>query len=178
MSDPLTIVLVGPPAVGKSTVGAVLARKLGVEFIDVDQLIERREQRPISQIFAAGGEAHFRQLELDVTREALRMPGVVALGGGAVANAQLRAALAGHRVVWLRASVREAVMRVGQTTTRPLLVGDVAGNWARLADQREPLYAEVASLVVDTDRRTPAQVARAVMAQLNLPEASLSQEAR
>ena len=62
-------------------------------------------------------------------------------------------------MIWLRASVREAVQRVGATTTRPLLVGDVADRWTRLAQEREPLYAEVATMVVDTDHRTPAQVA-------------------
>ncbi|MDI9628708.1 MAG: shikimate kinase [Acidobacteriota bacterium] len=165
-----TIVLIGPPAVGKSTVGASLARRLGVPFSDVDQLIEDREQRAISEIFASDGEGGFRAIELDVTLAALDAGGVVALGGGAVTNASLRAALRGHHVIWLRASVQEAVQRVGETTTRPLLVGDVAGSWTRLAQQREPLYAEVATVVVDTDHRTPAQVAHIVLGKLGLQE--------
>ena len=102
-----TIVLIGPPAVGKSTVGANLARRLGVPFIDVDQLIEDREQRAISEIFATDGESLFRAMELDATLAALEGGGVIALGGGAVTNATLRAALRGHRVIWLRASVPE-----------------------------------------------------------------------
>lgn len=171
MTEPLTIVLVGPPAVGKSTVGAVLARKLGVRFVDVDQMIEAREERPISAIFATDGEACFRAIELDATLTALGEGGVVALGGGAVTNPQLRAALAGHHVVWLRASQGEAVRRVGNTRTRPLLAGDVAGNWSRLATEREPHYAEVASITIETDRRTPAQIARLVIERLNLQEA-------
>ena len=165
-----TIVLIGPPAVGTSTVGANLARRLGVPFIDVDQLIEDREQRAISEIFATDGESRFRAIELDATLAALEGGGVIALGGGAVTNPTLRAALWGLRVVWLRASVREAVRRVGETTTRPLLVGDVADRWTRLAQEREPLYAEVATMVVDTDHRTPAQVARSVLDRLSLQE--------
>lgn len=171
MPEPLTIVLVGPPAVGKSTVGAVLARKLGVAFTDVDQWVEAHEGRPIAKIFATDGEARFRQMELDATLAALRDGGVVALGGGAVTNPQLRAALAGHHVVWLTASLREAVLRVGATTTRPLLAGDVAGRWSRLAADREPHYAAVATVRVETDHRTPAQVARLVMERLDLQEA-------
>lgn len=166
-----TIVLIGPPAVGKSTVGANLARRLGVPFVDVDQLIEDREQRAISEIFASDGEAGFRAIELAVTLAALEGGGVIALGGGAVTNPTLRAALWGHRVIWLRASVREAVRRVGETTTRPLLVGDVADRWTKLAQEREPLYAEVATMVVDTDHLTPAQVAHSVIDRLSLQEA-------
>lgn len=167
---PEAIVLVGPPAVGKSTVGALLARRLGMDFIDVDQRIEEQEQRPITEIFADQGEPAFRQLELAATTAALAEGGVVALGGGAVTNPRLRAALAGHQVVWLRASVREAVQRVGNTTNRPLLNGDVAGHWSRLAAAREPLYAEVATLEISTDHRTPSQVARAVIEGLNLED--------
>ncbi|MDO5684435.1 MAG: shikimate kinase [Propionibacteriaceae bacterium] len=168
---PDAIILVGPPAVGKTTVGAALARQLGLEFVDVDLLIEAREGRPISEIFATEGEPGFRSKELAATLEALDGGGVVALGGGAVTNPQLRAALVGRQVVWLRASVREAVKRVGQTTTRPLLVGDVAGKWSDLAASREPLYAEVATIEVSTDHRTPAQVAREVIRALADEEA-------
>lgn len=168
MAEAPTIVLVGPPAVGKTTVGGVLARRLGVSFCDVDQVIEQQQGRSIARIFAELGEAAFRQLELDATLSALDAGGVVALGGGAVTNARLRAALAGHHVVWLRANVTQAVLRVGNSTTRPLLAGDVEGNWTRLASQRAPWYAEVATVVVDTDRRTPRQVAHRVIDQLKL----------
>lgn len=162
------IVLVGPPAVGKSTVGAGLARRLGAAFIDVDAEIERTQGRPISEIFATDGEPGFRAIELAATLAALKQDAVVALGGGAVTNPELRAALAGHRVIWLRASVHEAVLRVGHNDTRPLLAGDVAGKWRELAAKREPLYAEVATVIVDTDHRTPSQVVRAIIAQLEL----------
>lgn len=169
MPEP-SIVLVGPPAVGKSTVGAILARRLGCGFTDVDELIEESQQRPISEIFATQGEAHFRELEYEATMGALDCGGVVALGGGAVTNPRLRTGLAGHNVVWLRASASEAVLRVGDTTTRPLLHGDVRAKWDRLASEREPLYAEVATVVVDTDRRAPSKVARLIIEELGLEE--------
>lgn len=160
------IVLVGLPAVGKSTVGAIVARRLGLRFVDVDALIEAEAGLPITEIFATRGEAGFRTLELAATVSALADGGVIALGGGAVTNPALRQVLAGHRVLWLRASERAAVQRVGDSETRPLLKGDVAGKWRALAAAREPLYAQVASLVVDTDGRTPGQVAHQVIAQL------------
>lgn len=163
--------LVGAPAVGKSTVGQLLARLLDVEFIDVDALIEQRERRTIAEIFAADGEPGFRAIELDATAAALAAGGVVALGGGAVSNPAVRAALSGHRVVWLRASLQSAVRRVGDSTTRPLLTGDVAGQWSKLAAERAPWYAQVATAMVDTDRGDPAQIAHTVLTELNLSAA-------
>ncbi|MGI5951141.1 MAG: shikimate kinase [Brooklawnia sp.] len=160
------IVLIGLPAVGKSTVGAIVARRLGLRFVDVDALIETQAGRPITEIFATDGEAGFRALELAATVSALTDGGVIALGGGAVTNPALRQALAGHRVLWLRASERVAVQRVGHSDIRPLLRGDVAGKWRALAAAREPLYAQVATLVIETDGRTPGQVAQQVIAQL------------
>ncbi|MFB9619010.1 shikimate kinase [Brooklawnia cerclae] len=157
-----TIVLVGAPAVGKSTVGVLLARHLGVPFTDVDERIEAHAGRSIRRIFAAEGEAGFRRRELETTLEAIACPGVVALGGGAVTNDQLRESLRPHHVVWLRVGVDEAVSRAGESTMRPLLVGDVAGKWLALATQREPLYAEVATTTFDTDGLTPSEVAVAL----------------
>jgi len=164
-------VLVGAPAVGKSTVGHALARLLGIQFTDVDSLIEQREQRTIPEIFAADGEPGFRAVELEATLAALSSGGVVALGGGAVTNPAVRSALAGHRVVWLRASLQSAVRRVGESTNRPLLTGDVAGQWAKLLAERAHWYAEVATVVVDTDRHTPNQIAHTVISELNLQAA-------
>ncbi|WP_341728750.1 shikimate kinase [Brooklawnia sp.] len=166
MTELPAIVLVGPPAAGKSTVGALLAGRLGVKFCDVDNVIEAQQNRPVTEIFAELGEPAFRSLELDATLAALESGGVVALGGGAVTNARLRAALAGHPVIWLRATVHEAVRRVGASTTRPLLSGDVAGNWRRLVNERAPYYEQVATIVVDTAGRSPAKVAAQITSQL------------
>lgn len=157
------VVLVGPMAVGKSTVGPILARKLRRDFIDVDEQIVEETGREISDIFATDGEQAFREIELAVTLRMLKSGGVIALGGGAVVTPQLRAALGNHRVFWLTATVTDAVRRVGDKTDRPLLVGDVAGNWARIAAQREALYAEVAEYKIVTSKRNPSQVAREIV---------------
>lgn len=160
------LVLVGAPGAGKSTVGALLAINLGVDFVDVDAVIEDAEGRPITEIFAERGEQGFRELERATTVAQLDGDAVLALGGGAVTNPAVRAALAGHRVVWLRVGVDDALTRLGSGATRPLLAGDVAGKWQTLVERRAQLYAEVATLIVDTDGFSPSQVAELVLAAL------------
>jgi shikimate kinase len=161
---PGVIVLVGAPGSGKSTVGAVLAERLGVTFHDVDSIIVERVGKPVAEIFADDGEAAFRAIEEQVTGELLNRSGVLALGGGAVLSSRTRAALRGRRVVWLRVGLSAAVKRVGLDTARPLLLGNVRGRLLALLNERAALYAEVASEVVDTDDRTPAEVAQQILA--------------
>ena len=117
------IVLVGAPGAGKSTVGALLAERLGVTFTDVDAVIAERAGKPIAEIFTDDGEAAFRAQEQRITAELLVLPGVLALGGGAVLSAATRAALRGHRVIWLRVGLSQSVKRVGLDTARPLQIG-------------------------------------------------------
>jgi shikimate kinase len=152
------VVLVGAPGSGKSTTGALLAARLGVPFTDVDAEIEQRTGRSIAEIFADDGEPAFRALEEQVTAELLDRPGVLSLGGGAVLSAATRAALRGHRVVWLQVSAATAVSRVGLNEARPLLLGNVRGRLIRLLAERTPLYAEVATERVETDSLPPEQV--------------------
>ena len=156
MSGP--VVLVGAPGSGKSTTGALLAERLGVPFADVDAVIEQRAGRSIAAIFADDGEPAFRALEEQVTAELLEQPGVLSLGGGAVLSATTRAALRGHRVVWLQVSAATAVSRVGLNEARPLLLGNVRGRLIKLLAERTPLYAEVATERVETDSLPPEQV--------------------
>jgi shikimate kinase len=158
------IVLVGAPGSGKSTVGALLADQLGVPFSDVDSVIVERVGKPVAEIFADDGEAAFRAVEEQVAGELLDRSGVLALGGGAVLSPRTRAALRGRRVVWLRVGLSAAVKRVGLDTARPLLLGNVRGRLLALLNERAPLYAEVASETVDTDDRTPAEVAEQIVA--------------
>ena len=146
-----TVVLVGAPGSGKSTVGALLAERLGLPFTDVDAVIEQRSGRSIAEIFADDGEPAFRALEESTTAELLGDAGVVSLGGGAVLSDATRAALQGHRVVWLQVSAARAVSRVGLNEARPLLLGNVRGRLIRLLAERTPLYAAVATEQVDTD---------------------------
>lgn len=159
------MVLVGPPGSGKTTVGQVLARRLGVEFVDVDTLIVARAGREISDIFLEDGEPAFRELEREVVAEALTATnGVLALGGGSVLAAETRERLRGHRVVHLTVGLADGLRRTGMSTARPLLAGvNPRATFKALLDARAPLYREVATVEVDTSRRSANQVARAVL---------------
>jgi shikimate kinase len=166
MSGPL-VVLVGPMGVGKSTVGRLLAERLGVAYRDTDDDIVAEQGRTIAEIFVDAGEPAFRAIEARAVARALAgHDGVLALGGGAVLDARTRELLAGLPVVFLDADAGEAVRRIGQDPGRPLLAGDPHRRWRALAAARRPLYAEVARAVVDTGGRTPEGVAEAVLAAL------------
>jgi len=158
------IVLVGPMASGKSTVGAALAARLGMAFVDVDARIVA-EHGAIAGIFESEGEEGFRRIESRVLLAALDgPPAVVATGGGVVLGAANREALRGHRVVWLDVSARTAGRRLAADGSRPLLAGtDPLGAWARIAGQRAPLYDEVATARVDADDDGPEAVAGSVL---------------
>lgn len=159
------LVLVGPPGAGKTTVGRVLARRLGVGFTDVDAVIVERAGKSISDMFLEDGEDAFRALERQVVAEALtETDGVLALGGGSVLAAQTRERLRAHRVVHLKVGVTDGLRRTGMSTARPLLAGvNPRATFKALLDARAPLYREVATVEVDTVRRSANQVARAVL---------------
>jgi shikimate kinase len=160
-----TLVVVGPPGAGKTTVGRVLARRLGATFADVDTMIEERTGRSIADLFLEDGEERFRTLEREVVAEALAShDGVLALGGGAVLAAETRALLRAHRVVHLSVGLADGLRRTGMSTARPLLAGvNPRATFKALLDARAPLYREVATVQVATDRRSANQVARAVL---------------
>ena len=153
-------VLVGPMGAGKTTVGAILADSWGVALRDTDADVEAAEGRSVSDIFVDSGEAAFRVLEAAAVAEALAThDGVLALGGGAVLDPRTRELLAGHTVVFLRVGLSDAVNRVGLGVGRPLLLGNVRSRVKALLDERAPLYEAVATITVDTDGRTPEDVA-------------------
>ncbi|MGC5616909.1 3-dehydroquinate synthase [Georgenia sp. Z1491] len=157
------LVLVGLPGAGKSSVGRHLARMLGTSVADTDDLVERRAGRSVSEVFAAAGEDAFRQLEREVIIDALgHGTGILTLGGGAVLDPDTRADLATRRVVHLSVSPEQAHARVGTASTRPLLADDPVGRLTVLAEQRAPLYDEVATWTVDTDGRELTDVAAEV----------------
>jgi shikimate kinase len=162
------VVLVGPMGAGKSTVGRLLAERWGVPFRDTDDDVERAEGRTISDIFVESGEERFRALERSAVAHALaEHSGVLAVGGGAVLAEETRAALSGQRVVFLRVGLSDAAARVGLGASRPLLLGNVRGTMKALLDQRTPVYEAVAVAVVDTDGRTPEEVAELVAAHVD-----------
>ncbi|HEV7471281.1 MAG TPA: shikimate kinase [Pseudonocardia sp.] len=166
--DRPTLVLVGPPGSGKSTVGKVLGRRLGVGFTDVDAEIEARIGKTIADMFLQDGEGAFRALEREVVAELLsRDCGVLALGGGSVLAEATRVKLRGHRVVSLTVGLADGLRRTGMSTARPLLAGvNPRATFRALLDARAPLYREVATVEVDTVRRSANQVAAAVLAAL------------
>lgn len=165
-------VLVGLPGSGKSTIGRRLAKALGVEMLDTDAVIEQQTGRSIADIFATDGEQEFRRIEEQVVRQALaEHDGVVSLGGGAVTTPGVRAALAGHTVVFLEISATEGVRRTGGNAVRPLLAGGDRGEKFRtLMAQRVPLYRRVATIRVNTNRRNPGAVVRSIVSRLENPD--------
>ncbi|MDX2920471.1 MULTISPECIES: 3-dehydroquinate synthase [Streptomyces] len=170
MSGPL-VVLVGPMGVGKSTVGELLAARLGTTYRDTDADIVAEAGKPIAEIFYDEGEEHFRALERRAVAAALAgHPGVLSLGGGAVLDGATRELLAGRPVVYLSMDVDEAVRRVGLGAARPLLAVNPRRQWRELMDARRHLYEEVARTVVATDEHTPEEVAQAIIDALELPE--------
>jgi shikimate kinase / 3-dehydroquinate synthase len=170
VSGPL-IVLVGPMGVGKSTVGELLAERLGTVYRDTDADVVAAAGKSIPEIFFDEGEERFRALERQAVRDSLaRHPGVLALGGGAILDESTRALLAGHRVVYLSMDVDAAVKRVGLNTARPLLAVNPRRQWRELMEARRHLYEEVAGATVATDERTPEEVAQAVLDATELPE--------
>lgn len=175
-SGPL-IVLVGPMGVGKSTVGELLADRLGTGYRDTDADVVATAGKPIAEIFYDEGEEHFRALEREAVRAAVaEHGGVLSLGGGAVLDEATRALLADHAVVYLSMDVDEAVKRVGLNTARPLLAVNPRRQWRELMEARRHLYTEVARAVVATDERTPEEVAQAVLDALELPGAPSGRE--
>src|SRR6476661_4944853 len=120
--NPMVVVLVGFMGAGKTTVGHIMAERLGQPFVDSDVLIERRLGRDIRDIFRTEGEPYFRQLEHDTVAGLVRGPdAVIALGGGAVEDPRTRAVLRNARVVYLRVSYDEALARVKSDEFRPML---------------------------------------------------------
>ncbi|MBT3078666.1 MULTISPECIES: 3-dehydroquinate synthase [Streptomyces] len=170
MSGPL-VVLVGPMGVGKSTVGELLAARLGTTYRDTDADVVAQAGKPIAEIFYDEGEEHFRALERRAVAAAVAgHAGILSLGGGAVLDGTTRELLAGHPVVYLSMDVEEAVRRVGLGAARPLLAVNPRRQWRELMDARRHLYEEVARTVVATDDRTPEEVAQAIIDALELPE--------
>ncbi|WP_149184546.1 shikimate kinase [Streptomyces sp. TRM49041] len=161
------VVLVGLPGSGKSTVGRLLADRLGVGFRDTDADVEREAGLAVRDILLDRGEAAFRVLEREAVGRALAgHPGVLAVGGGAVLDDTTQRLLAGHRVVHLVVDPATAAGRVGTARSRPLLADDPAGELRVLASVRTPIYDRLARDRVRTDDDTPDGAAAEIVAWL------------
>jgi shikimate kinase len=160
------IVLIGLPGSGKTTIGQLVAQRLGAEFLDIDAIVVRKEGKPITMIFAERGEGAFREMERREMDAALAHdhPAVIAPGGGwAVQPGNLAGARARCWLVYLKTRPDTAVERAAPDGMRPLLAsGDPVARMRELLKEREPLYRE-ADAQVETDRQTPAAVAAEVV---------------
>jgi shikimate kinase len=158
------VVLVGVMGAGKTTIGQLLAERLGKPLRDTDDDIVEQAGKPISDIFVDDGEEHFRALERAAVAKALNEHvGILALGGGAILAPETRALLKGHHVVYLEVGLADAASRVGFGVGRPLLAINPRATLKHLLDQRRPLYDEVATTTVATDGRTPDDIADEIL---------------
>lgn len=160
------IVIVGLPSSGKTTAAAELASRLGpgATLGETDAAVEQALGMPPSEIFLVKGEQAFREAEIVAVERGLASDlTVLVLGSGAVESDEVRAALADHFVVWLKIAGPEAAKRSGITGARPVQLGNIRSQWSRLAAQREPHYAEVADLIVDSGKKDAAACAQEIL---------------
>jgi len=163
------IFLVGLMGAGKTTIGRLLARRLGMHFVDSDHEIEARTGASVPWIFEIEGEPSFRRREADMIRELTAASGLVlATGGGAVLNPDSRRLLSERgTVIYLRASVNSILARTSHDKNRPLLqTADPRKKLEDLTAQREPLYREIADLVIDTGRPNVQSMVQTILDQL------------
>ena len=163
----MLIVLMGFMGAGKTTIGDLLAEKLGLPFVDIDILIEHRTRRRVVDIFAEDGEAAFRRMEHETIVETLAgPPAVIALGGGAVEHPGTRQALEAVTGVHLEVSYEEALLRIGKDDLRPMMRRPDIGE---IYQRRLPVYHGVAKLAVRTDGRRPEDIVLGLLELLVAP---------
>ncbi len=169
MQNPINIFLIGPMGVGKSTIGRQLAALMRMEFEDTDHEIQRRTGVDISTVFDFEGEEGFRRRERAVVEDLTKSSGLVlATGGGVILDQDNRRCLSGRGVVvYLSCSPQQQYRRTKQDRNRPLLqTEDPLARLQELMGQREPLYLELADLVVSTENRNAGVVAREIVKRL------------
>ncbi len=168
----MSIVLIGYRGSGKTTIGRLLAERLGWPFVDSDVFLVERAGRSIKEIFEAGGEEAFRDLETRVVEELSELQNhVIALGGGAVNRPENRAALraARHTVVYLKCHAQELHRRIESDpktkTDRPNLtaLGGGLAEIEKLLLEREPIYREIDDLEIDVSGFTPQQAVTEIL---------------
>ncbi len=153
-------VLIGPPGSGKTSVGPLLAERLGTSFRETDADIAAAAAQPVSDIFIAHGEPAFRQLEREAAARALREhDGVLALGSGAVLDPDIQQRLEGLSVVYLSADFATIARRLGLDRPRVVIPGNPRGRLRAMLDERRPLYEQLATVTVETDDLDPDELA-------------------
>ena len=166
----LNLILIGPMGAGKSTIGRLLAKELRLPFKDSDKEIEQRTGADIPWIFDVEGEQGFREREQAIISELCELDGVViATGGGAVLRQANRDSLkAGGQVVYLYTSIEQQLGRTSRDRNRPLLqTADPEKVLVDLMAIRDPLYREIADIVIETDERPPRMVVHEILERLS-----------
>ncbi|MEA4943298.1 MAG: shikimate kinase [Propionicimonas sp.] len=163
------IVLIGFMGAGKTTVGRALADRLGLPFVDTDQIIEQAAGLTIAEIFEGYGEPGFRELEARVVTDRLAGPdAVLALGGGAITTETVRRALTGHQVVLLDISLADTLRRIGGDPGRPMLHRP---DLAEIFAARAGLYREIASVRLPVAGRSEVDLVESITTWLDDPAA-------
>ena len=163
------VILIGPMGSGKTTIGSLLAEKLGLSFRDTDHLIEEQEGKTVSQIFLDQGEDAFRAIEKRVLREELLTDGtVLSLGGGAPISIDAQSALraiASH-IIFLDVSLSTVAPRIGFNRDRPLLLNNPRGQWQTLMEARRPVYEAIADTTINVDDKSEDEIVTIALSRL------------
>ncbi|CAN2198509.1 AroK Shikimate kinase [Candidatus Nanopelagicaceae bacterium] len=163
------VILIGPMGSGKTTIGSLLAEKLGLAFRDTDHLIEEREEKPVSQIFLDQGEDVFRAIEKRVLRDELLTDAtVLSLGGGAPISIDAQSALRAisSYIIFLDISLSTVVPRIGFNRDRPLLLNNPRGQWQSLMEARRPIYEALADVTINVDDKSEEEIVTIALSSL------------
>jgi shikimate kinase len=154
---------------GKTTIGSLLAQRLGLSFRDTDHLIEEQEEKTVSQIFLDQGEDAFRAIEKRVLHEELLADGtVLSLGGGAPISLDAQSALraiASH-IIFLDISLSTVAPRIGFNRDRPLLLNNPRGQWQTLMEARRPIYEAIADTTINVDDKSEDEIVTIALSRL------------
>ncbi len=164
------IILIGPPGAGKTSVGKALAKKLALNFLDSDKVVEEKSGKSIPEIFITDGEPAFREMERAAVIDLIEnQDGVIALGGGSVMDLEVsKRLLPMAHVVFLDVSISNAAPRVGFNRDRPLLLGNPRQQWIALMEKRRSTYESLAKKRVSTDNKKPVEVVEEIVKELAL----------
>ena len=164
------IILIGPPGAGKTSVGKALAKKLSLNFLDSDKVVEEKSGKSISEIFITDGEPAFREMERAAVIDLIESQDcVIALGGGSVMDLEVsKRLLPMAHVVFLDVSISNAAPRVGFNRDRPLLLGNPRQQWIALMEKRRSTYEALAKARVSTDNKKPVEVVEEILKELAL----------